>query len=88
MKLAAVLTLIATPAWSVCGPYAEMAHALTDRYGEVLVMAAKSDDGSGYYALYVGGDSTFTLLLIDTAGTACVVATGHDAEVMKLGEPT
>jgi len=85
--LTTILALAATPASSFCAAYSEIDQVLTERHAETLVMAAKADDGSGYYALYVGNNATFTLLLIDTAGTACVVATGHQAEIMQMGEP-
>ena len=48
-------------------------------------MVGREDNGSGYFVLYAG-EGTFTLLLVDQDGGACVVASAHDAEVMSVGK--
>lgn len=64
-------------AQTTCGEHEAMKMALDTKYGEQVRMAAMSSDGQivEFYGNEENG--SWTILLMDSAGGACVVAIGH-----------
>lgn len=82
--LLAAAVLLASPAAAQvqvmqpvqCGPFAELDKLLRFKFKETLVATGVVEAGKKYGALYVSPERTFTVITVDTAGTACMVTSG------------
>jgi hypothetical protein len=62
-----------------CGPHEEVAKALTEKYSERVVSAGMTANGSRLVELFVSPTTgTWTLLITDMDGKACMTASGDD----------
>lgn len=81
LRLAAAAALIASPAatQTLCMGYAD-AMATLDQFGEVQAFVGPLPDGQGAAVIYVNPDTgSWTFLVIQPDGTACLVTGGVDA---------
>lgn len=69
----------------MCGARGQMIETLNKVYGEKLVTTATID--SNALAVYASESGSFTILIIDTEGRACVLAGGHDWQQWKREKP-
>jgi hypothetical protein len=79
MKLIALVLLIATPAAAQnnCGGYADIAAALAERWGEHIVFQGPTENGQSVVEIFAKPDGTWTALIVNGHGLACIVASGQ-----------
>jgi hypothetical protein len=86
----ALAVLFAFPAYAQeppCAPYADLAGALTSKYGESVMERGLSQ--AGVLVEWWGNSETgtWTILTITAAGVACIVQAGELFETLPVGAP-
>lgn len=78
LKLATILTILATPALSSqCGPREQVIHGLENTYGETRVSGGLAQ--GGYIEIFTNEDTqTFTITVTLPNCQTCLVASGEN----------
>lgn len=80
---------LAPPSPLGCGSYDELRALLRDRFGERPTSTGVSDEDTILQVFTSDTAGTWTIVQIETTGTACVLATGRSwqQELAAQGEP-
>ena len=81
MKVAALLTLLATPATAEgvaipCQPRDDLAQLLNDKWGETSLFEGVAADRKAELQVFARPDGTWTAVVVTPDGKACPVASG------------
>ena len=82
----AILTVLSFPAVAqgACGPRTEVIKALADEYQEVPVARGIENTGRVLEVIATSNGRTWTLIITDVHGMACVVSTGEAWESIPI----
>jgi hypothetical protein len=69
--------LLATEVPVNCGSYEAMAAALATRWDEHMVFQGPTESGTAVVEIFARPDGTWTALIVNGQGMACVVASGQ-----------
>lgn len=88
-----LLCLLAFPAWAqgpMCGKYEEAEKHLKEKYGEQVAMVGNmsNETASATAQFWMNRQTkTWTILVVDDKGNACVVAAGDELRVAAPPKP-
>ncbi len=81
-----ILCLLASPAFGACGPHAEVEALLAGQYHETPRVLGLTAQGA-LFELLASPDGTWTVLIVNADGVACVAAVGDNFEVREAIAP-
>lgn len=84
--IALLITATATQA-SPCAKHDDFTASLADRFGEVVQVQALSGDGRMMELLANPDTGTWSELMTDINGLACIVGAGDRFQAVKPGQP-
>lgn len=82
--LTALAVCLAMPAYAEesCGPYPTMAAELVNKYGEAIRFVGLDSNGLVTVLFLNAETSSWTALIVDPSGKACMVSAGVNGEFM------
>lgn len=69
-----------------CGSLQDVATALDQTYQEQVVAGGAANDGTNYLVFASAGGATWTMVIANSHGVACLVDAGHDWKAVATGE--
>src|SRR3546814_879242 len=87
--IAVSLAIFSSPALAepVCGPRDVIVKALEKEFHETAIFRGLSMDGRIMYEVYASPEGTWTVVLSNPTGTACVREAGQGGMVLPQGTP-
>ena len=84
--LTALAVCLAMPAFAEenCGQYPEMAAELVNKYGEALRFVGLDSNGLVTVLFLNAETSSWTALIVDPTGKACMVSAGVNGELLPI----
>ena len=88
--LTALAVCLAMPAFAEdenCGQYPEMAASLAKEYGEAQRFMGLDSRGLVTVLFFSEASKSWTALIVEPSGRACMVSAGVDGEFVPVGDP-
>lgn len=86
IRIMIALAFMSTAAQAYCRPFAQLEFGLENRFQETRYATAFMSE-KWRMVLYVANDGSWTMLRVNAAGIACLVAAGKNFEKIKAIKP-